>query len=74
MRPRGRACVRADTLLCPRGRALFYPGYFKKDFTVRPSHGRPRGHRSIVRPSGNVRVITMIESNIMQNHEGKKVF
>jgi hypothetical protein len=27
---------------------------------VRPSHGRPRGHRPIVRPSENVRVTTMV--------------
>jgi hypothetical protein len=29
----------------------FTPGNLKKDATVRPSHGRPRGHRPIVRPS-----------------------
>jgi hypothetical protein len=29
---------------------------------VRPSHGRPRGHRPIVRPSENVRVTTMVLS------------
>jgi hypothetical protein len=29
----------------------FTPGNFKKDATVHPSHGRPRGHRPIVRPS-----------------------
>jgi hypothetical protein len=26
---------------------------------MRPSHGRPRGHRPIIRPSENVRVTTM---------------
>jgi hypothetical protein len=35
----------------PRGRGSFTPGNFKKDATVRPSHGRPHGHRPIVRPS-----------------------
>jgi hypothetical protein len=44
--------VRADVAVLP-------PGNFKKDATVRPSHGRPRGHRPIVRPSENVRVTTM---------------
>jgi hypothetical protein len=41
----------------------FTPGNFKKDATVRPSHGRPRGHRPIVRSSvrssKNVRVTTL---------------
>jgi hypothetical protein len=36
--------VRADA-------PCFTPGNLKKDGTVRPSHGRPRGHRLIVRPS-----------------------
>jgi hypothetical protein len=56
--PRGRECIRADALSCLRGCAhvradapCFTPGNFKKDATVRPSHGRPRGHRPIVRPS-----------------------
>jgi hypothetical protein len=51
VRPRGRpmsvltlTCVRADTGVLP-------PGNFKKDATVRPSHGCPRGHPPIVRPS-----------------------
>jgi hypothetical protein len=61
--PRGREYVRADATLRPRGRTLFYPCNFKKDATVRLSHGRPRGHRPIVRPSvrpsENVRVTTM---------------
>jgi hypothetical protein len=34
--------VRADASVLP-------PGNFKKDATVRPSHGRPRGHRPTVR-------------------------
>jgi hypothetical protein len=38
------ARVRADAAVLP-------PGNFKKDATVRPSHGRPHGHRPIVRPS-----------------------
>jgi hypothetical protein len=48
--------VRADA-------SCFIPGNFKKDATVRLSHGRPRGHRPIVRPSvrpsENVRVTTL---------------
>jgi hypothetical protein len=43
MRPRGHGRVRADA-------PCFTPGNFKKNATVRPSHGRPRGHRPIVRP------------------------
>jgi hypothetical protein len=46
--------VRADTAPrgrpCPRGRECFIPGNFKKDATVRPSHGRSRGHRPTVGP------------------------
>jgi hypothetical protein len=55
-RPRGRECVRADAAVLP-------PCNFKKDATVHLSHGRPHGHRPIVRPSvrpsENVRVTTM---------------
>jgi hypothetical protein len=43
----------------PRGRECFIPGNFKKDATVRPSHGRPHGHRPIVRPSVIVRLTTL---------------
>jgi hypothetical protein len=50
--PRGHDRVRADA-------PCFTPGNFKKDATVRLSHGRPRGHRPIVRPFENVRVTTM---------------
>jgi hypothetical protein len=54
--PRRRAHVRADA-------PCFTPGNFKKDATVSPSHGRPRGHRPSVRPcvrvSENVRVTTL---------------
>jgi hypothetical protein len=35
------------------------PCNFKKDAIVRPSHGRPRSHRPIVRSSENVRVTTL---------------
>jgi hypothetical protein len=49
-------CVRADA-------PCFILGNFKKDATVRLSHGRPRGHRPSVRPSvrpsENVRMTTM---------------
>jgi hypothetical protein len=40
----GNKCVRADASVLP-------PGNFITDATVRPSHGRPSGHRPIVRPS-----------------------
>jgi hypothetical protein len=45
------AHVRVDAKLCPRGRECSTPGNFQKDATVRPSHGRPRGHRPTVHPS-----------------------
>jgi hypothetical protein len=32
---------------------------------VRLSHGRPRGHRLIVRPSENVRVTTLIVCEVL---------
>jgi hypothetical protein len=53
---RGRPCPRGRTMSArmrvrPRGRECFIPGKFKKDATVRPSHGRPRGHRPTVCPS-----------------------
>jgi hypothetical protein len=35
----------------PRGRECFTPGNFKKDATVRPSHGRFRGHRPTIHPT-----------------------
>jgi hypothetical protein len=44
-------CPSARTLARPRGRGSFTPGNFKKDATVRPSHGRHGGHRPIVRLS-----------------------
>jgi hypothetical protein len=54
----GRKSVRVDALLSARmhGRVradapCFTPGNFKKDATVRPSHGRPRSHHPTVRPS-----------------------
>jgi hypothetical protein len=50
---RMQARVRADASVLP-------PGNFKKDATVRPSHGRPRGHRPTVHPSLIVRVTTLI--------------
>jgi hypothetical protein len=43
-RPRGHAHVRVDASVLP-------PGNFIMDATVRPSHGRPSGHRPSVRPS-----------------------
>jgi hypothetical protein len=57
---RGGRCVRADThVRADAGRLgcvcadlpCFTSDNFKKDATVRPSHGRPRVHRLIVRPS-----------------------
>jgi hypothetical protein len=62
MRPRGRPCPRGCWAASARthGRVhadapCFTPGNFKKDAIVRPSHGRPHGHRPIVRkrPRGN---------------------
>jgi hypothetical protein len=51
-------CIRADASASARthGRVradapCFIRGNFKKDATVRPSHGHPRRHRPIVRPS-----------------------
>jgi hypothetical protein len=55
--------IRADASACARTPLVFFftPGNFKKDATVRLSHGRPRGHRPIVRPSvRNVRVTTLM--------------
>jgi hypothetical protein len=59
-------CIRADAIMRPHGRKcassrtlVFTPCNFKKDATVRPSHGRPHGHRPTVRPSENVRVTTL---------------
>jgi hypothetical protein len=37
----------------------------KKDATVRLSHGRPRRHRPIVRPSENVRMTTLVSAHFM---------
>jgi hypothetical protein len=37
-------CVRVDASVLP-------PGNFITEATVRPSHGRPSGHRPVVRPS-----------------------
>jgi hypothetical protein len=70
MRPRGHGCVRADASPSARTHGhvcvdapCFTSGNFEKDAIVRPSHGRPRGHRPIVRlsvhPSKNVHVTTM---------------
>jgi hypothetical protein len=41
----------AWTPACPRGHQYFTLGNFITDATVRPSHGRPYGHRPTVRPS-----------------------
>jgi hypothetical protein len=49
-RVRGHASARTHARVCADA-AVLPPGNFKKDATVRPSHGRPRGHRPIVRPS-----------------------
>jgi hypothetical protein len=54
--------VRADASARPHGRECFIPGNFKKDAIVRPSHGRPRGHRPTVRPSEIFRVTTLLRS------------
>jgi hypothetical protein len=59
-------CVRADAGVRSRGYArvranasVLPPGNFVADATVRPSHGRPSGHRPTVRPSAIVRVTTL---------------
>jgi hypothetical protein len=44
-------CPSTRTPARPRGHECFTPGNFKKDAIVRPSHGRPRGHRPTVRTS-----------------------
>jgi hypothetical protein len=60
VRSRGRVFASAQTHRRIRTDAhCFIPGNFKKDATVRPSHGRPRGHRLTVRTSENVRVTTL---------------
>jgi hypothetical protein len=45
----------ARTPVRPHGRECFTPGNFKKDATVRRSHGCPRGHRPSIcyRPRDN---------------------
>jgi hypothetical protein len=51
--PRGHACVHVDA-------SILFPGNFITDATVRPSHGRPSGHRPTVCLSAIVRVTTLI--------------
>jgi hypothetical protein len=60
----------ARTCSRPRGRGSFTLGNFKKDATVRPNHGRPRGHRPSVRPSENVRVTTLSGRISITHHVG----
>jgi hypothetical protein len=55
--------VRADARVCPHGRECFTLGNFKKDAIVRPSHGRPRGHRPSVRLSEIVCVTTLAHTS-----------
>jgi hypothetical protein len=45
---RGR-CPSTRTHMRPRGRQYFTPCNFITDATVRPSHGRPCGHRPTIR-------------------------
>jgi hypothetical protein len=40
----------------PADAPCFTPGNFKKDATVRPSHGRPCGHRPIVHSSARLKM------------------
>jgi hypothetical protein len=63
-------CVRADACAHPRGRMcpsartlVFTLGNFKKDATVRLSHGRPRGYRPTVRPL-----------SFAENHGGRPLY
>jgi hypothetical protein len=57
--------VRADAAVSPLGN-------FKKDATVRPSHGRPRGHRPIVRPSVRPSVRKCPRNNPGQRNDGSE--
>jgi hypothetical protein len=45
--------VRADATRVRADASVLPPGNFITDATVRPSHGRPSGHRPIVRPRDN---------------------
>jgi hypothetical protein len=54
----------------PRGRECFTPGNFITDTTVRPSHGRPSGHRPTVHPSAIVRVTTLLRISSLQELVG----
>jgi hypothetical protein len=74
--PRGRAYVRTDAGARPRRQvgvyadaSRFIPGNFIMDATVRPSHGRPSGHRPIVRPSAIVCVTTLLQHPLVQAPE-----
>jgi hypothetical protein len=58
-RGEGGKLIRADGPMSARMQICFSPGNFKKDATVRPSHGRPRGHRLTVRPFEKFRVTTL---------------
>jgi hypothetical protein len=51
VRPRGRMVASHGLTRVRADAHCFIPGNFKKDATVRPSHGRPRGHCPSVRPS-----------------------
>jgi hypothetical protein len=61
VRPCGHARVRTDASVLP-------PGNFVTDAIVRPSHGRPNGHRPSVRPSVIVRVTTLEKGGITWYH------
>jgi hypothetical protein len=59
VRPRGRV-LSIRTLRCVRAAVIVLPPYnFIIDAIVRPSHGRPSGHRPIVRPSVIVHVTAL---------------
>jgi hypothetical protein len=47
----GNKCVRADASCVRTDASVLPPSNFITDATVRLSHGRPSGHRPIVRPS-----------------------
>jgi hypothetical protein len=51
--------------------SLFTPGNFITDATVRPSHGRPGGHRPSIHPSVRPSVIVRV-TTVASN--GPKVF
>jgi hypothetical protein len=57
VRPCGHCRVRADA-------SVLFSCNFITDATVRPSHGRPSGHRPTVRSSAILRVTTLVQGGL----------